>query len=186
MPDPVAATETQLRNIEASTGMSVGAFAAVVSEHGIEGHAKTVAFLMSEYGLSHGNANAVALRVREIAAGGPASSDALLDAQYAGGKAALRPIYERLAAMAAAMGPDVGILVQKTGVAFRRRKQFALVQAASAKRVALGLNLPEAPGDARVVPTPGAMCGYRVDLADVAAVDDDVLGWLAAAYDRAG
>jgi hypothetical protein len=36
-----------------------------------------------------------------------------------------------------------------------------------------------------VIATPGEMCGYRLDLADVAAVDDDVLGWLAAAYDRA-
>ena len=93
MPDPVAATETQLRNIEAATGMSVAAFAAAVAERGIEGHAKILAFLKTEYGLSHGNANAVALRVRERAAGGPASPDALLDAQYAGAKAALRPVY---------------------------------------------------------------------------------------------
>jgi predicted transport protein len=186
MPDPVAATETQLRNIEAATGMSVTAFAAAVAERGIEGHAKTLAFLKAEYGLSHGNANAVALRVRELAAGGPASSDALLDAQYAGGKAALRPVYERLAAMAAHLGPDVEILVQKTGVAFRRRKQFALVQAASAKRVALGLNLGAAPQDPRVVATPSAMCAFRVDLADVETVDGDVAAWLREGYEQAG
>jgi predicted transport protein len=186
MPDPVAATASQLRNIEQATGLTVADFAREVSDRGIDGHAKILAFLKTEHGLSHGNANAVAHAVRERNAGGPAPSDALLDAQYAGGKAALRPVYERLAAMAADLGPDVEILVQKTGVAFRRRKQFALVQAASSKRVVLGLNLAAAPGDARVVPTPGAMCGYRVDLPDVAAVDDDVLGWLAVAYDRAG
>ena len=136
MPDPAAATETQLRNIEAATGMSVAAFAAVVADRQIEGHAKIVAFLKAEYGLSHGNANAVALRVRELAAGGPATSDALLDAQYANGKSALRPVYERLATTAADLGPDVEILVQKTGVAFRRRKQFAVVQPASPTRPA--------------------------------------------------
>ena len=124
--------------------------------------------------------------MRELAAGGPATSDALLDAQYANGKAALRPVYERLATTAADLGPDVEILVQKTGVAFRRRKQFAVVQAASAKRVALGLNLAEAPGDARVVPTPGAMCAFRVDLPDADAVDGDVEAWLREAYERAG
>jgi hypothetical protein len=186
MPDPVAATETQLRNVEAATGMSVAAFAAAVAAQGIDGHAKIVAFLKSEYGLSHGNANAVALRVRELAAGGPATSDALLDAQYADGKAALRPVYERLAATAAGLGPDAEIVVQKTGVAFRRRKQFAAVQAASAKRVALGLNLGAAPDDPRVIPTPGAMCAFRVDLPDAGAVDADVERWLREAYDRAG
>ena len=107
MPDPIAATETQLRNIEAATGMSVDAFAAAVAERGIVGHAQIVAFLKAEYGLSHGNANAVALKVRELAAGGPASSDALLDAQYTGAKSALRPVYERLAGIAAGLGPDV-------------------------------------------------------------------------------
>ena len=186
MPNPAAATETQLRNIEAATGMSVAAFAAAVADRNIEGHAKIIAFLKSEYGMSHGNANAVALRVRELAVGGPATPDALLDAQYANGKAALRPVYERLATSAADLGPDVEILVQKTGVAFRRKRQFAVVQAASAKRVALGLNLGDAPSDPRVVATPGAMCAFRVDLTDAGAVDADVGAWLREAYERAG
>jgi hypothetical protein len=186
MPDPVAATETQLRNIEAATGMSVAAFAAAVAERDIEGHTKILGFLKAEYGLSHGNANAVALRVRELADGGPASPDALLDAQYAGAKAALRPVYERLAGLASGLGPDVEILVQKTGVAFRRRKQFAVVQAASATRVALGLNLGGTPEDPRVIATPGAMCAFRVDLRDEASVDAAVVRWLAEAHERAG
>jgi predicted transport protein len=185
MPDPAAATETQLRNIKTATGMSVPAFAAAVTERGVVGHARIVAFLKAEYGLSHGNANAVALKVRELAAGGPASSDALLDAQYAGAKAALRPIYERLASIAPDLGPDVEILVQKTGVSFRRHRQFAVVQAASAKRVQLGLNLGSAPDDPRVVATPGAMCAFRVDLPDAQSVDAHVVRWLREAYERA-
>jgi predicted transport protein len=110
----------------------------------------------------------------------------LLDAQYAGAKTALRPIYERLRDLALGLGPDVEVLVQKSGVALRRRRQFGLVQAASAKRVALGLNLPDLPASPRVIATPGAMCAYRVDLAAVDEVDPDVAGWLAAAYERAG
>jgi predicted transport protein len=186
MPDPIAATETQLRNIEAATGMSVGAFAAAVAEQGIDGHARIIAFLKAEYGLSHGNANAVALKVRELAAGGPASSDALLEAQYSGAKSALRPVYERLASITEGLGPDVELLVQKTGVAFRRRKQFAVAQVPSARRVQLGLNLAAAPEDARVVATPGAMCSFRVDLPDESSIDADVAQWLREAYERAG
>ena len=87
---------------------------------------------------------------------------------------------------AAGLGPDVDILVQKTGVALRRKRQFAVVQAASAKRIALGLNLGEAPHDPRVVATPGAMCAFRVDLPDADAVDANVEAWLREAYERAG
>jgi hypothetical protein len=186
MPDPAAATATQLRNIEQATGRTMADFAREVGERGIDGHARIVAFLKAEHGLTHGNANAVAHAVRQAAAGGPAAADDLLDAQYAGAKASLRPIYERVRTIAEGLGPDVEILVQKTGVALRRRRQFGLVQAPSAKRVTLGLNLTDAPADPRVVATPGAMCGYRVDLPDPASVDAQVEGWLAAAYERAG
>jgi hypothetical protein len=186
MADLAAAKANQLHNIEQATGRTVADFAAAVAERGIDGHAKILAFLKAEYGLSHGNANALALRIRELAAGGPPPEDALLEAQYAGPKAALRPVYERLRAVAAGLGPDVEVVVQKTGVALRRRKQFGLAQAPSAKRVALGLNLASAPAGERVVPTPGAMCGYRVDLADEAAVDADVVAWLRSAYEQAG
>lgn len=186
MPDATAATETQLRNIEAATGMSIAAFAAVIAERAIDRHAKIIAFLKSEYGLTHGNANLVAFKVRELAAGGPAPSDALLDAQYSGAKAALRPVFERLADIAASLGPDVEVVVQKTAVAFRRQRNFAVIQAASAKRIQLGLNLDAAPDDPRVVATPGAMCAFRVDLPDTKSVDADVTRWLREGYERAG
>jgi hypothetical protein len=186
MADLAAAKENQLRNIEQATGRSVAEFAAAVAERGIDGHAKILAFLKSEFGLSHGNANALALRIRELASGGPPPADALLEAQYEGAKASLRPVFERVREIAAGLGPDVEILVQKTGVALRRRKQFGLVQAPSAKRVSLGLNLPAAPASDRIVATPGAMCAHRVDLADAAQVDSEVAGWLRAAYDAAG
>jgi predicted transport protein len=186
MPDPLAASATQLRNIERTTGVSIADFGAAVEAAGIKEHGKILAFLKAEYGLSHGNANAIAHAVRELASGGPPSPDALLAAQYDGPKAVLRPIYERLRDVAVGLGPDVEILVQKTGVAFRRRTQFGLVQAPSAKRVTLGLNLPALPDDGRVVATPGAMCAYRVELTDVDAVDKAVEGWLAVAYERAG
>lgn len=182
MSDPA---QTQLRNIQAATGMSVADFAAAVAGQGIDGHARIIAFLKSEYGLSHGNANLVALRVRELAAGGPASADVLLDAQYAGARTALRPVYERVAHIAADLGPDVEVRIQKTGVAFRRRRNFAVVQAVSAKRVQLGLNLEAAPDDPRVVATPGAMCAFRVDLLDADSVDEDVARWLRESYESA-
>ena len=189
MPDPAAQTSTQLRNIEAAAGRTMADFAADVAAAGVAGHAQVIAFLKERHGLSYGNANAVALKVRELAAGGPPPSDSLLDAQYAGAKAALRPVAEQIVAMAQALGPDVQVVVQKTAVALRRKKQLGVVQAVSAKRLQLGLNLaPEAAGagGARVIATPGAMCSHRVDIAGPEDLDDALATLLRQAYDRAG
>jgi predicted transport protein len=98
----------------------------------------------------------------------------------------LRSVHERLVSIVVGLGPDVEVLIQKTGVAFRRRRQFAVVQAASAKRVQLGLDLGAAPDDPRVVATPGAMCAFRVDLPDAPSVDADVAAWLRQGYELAG
>lgn len=185
MTDPAAATETQLRNITAATGRTVDDFATALAPYGPLPHGKLVAVLRSDFGLTHGNANLIATKVREHAAGGPAAGDDLLAAQYAGAKAGLRPIHDRLVAMARGFGPDVSVIVQKTAVSLRRKKQFGVIQAASAKRVQLGLNLSVTPVDPRIVPTSG-MCSHRVDLASAEAVDADVVAWLRAAYDEAG
>ncbi len=184
MSDPKQQAATQLRNIEEATGKSVVDFAALVDAAGIEKHGQIVAFLKRDHGLTHGNANLMAHSIRERAAGGPATADELLEAQYAKGKAALRPIYERLAEIALGCGDDVEMVVQKTGVSFRRKKQFALVQAPSSKRIQLGLNLPSDPAGDRVTAASG-MCSHRADITTLDAVDGEVAAWLQAAYDGA-
>lgn len=185
MTDPAAATETQLRNITATTGKTVEDFAVALAPYGPLPHGKLVAVLKSDFGLTHGNANLIATKVRERAAGGPAPEGDLLEAQYSGVKAGLRPIHDRLVGAAQDFGPDVSVVIQKTAVSLRRKKQFGVIQAASASRVQLGLNLEMTPADPRVKETTG-MCSHRVDLASVDAVDTDVLGWLRAAYNAAG
>lgn len=185
MADPAAQAATQLKNIETSTGKTVAQFTELARSAGLEKHGKIVAFLKSEHGLTHGNANLLAHKIRERLDGGPASDTDLLDAQYEGNKAGLRPIYERLAEVAAGQGADVDRVVQKTGVSFRRSKQFALIQAPSSKRIQLGLNLPSDPADPRVKAVSG-MCSHRVDITAIDQVDADVEGWINASYESAG
>jgi len=185
MPDPKEQAATQLRNIERSTGRSVGDFTALVREAGLEKHGQIISLLKSDHGLTHGNANLMAHMVRQSLAGGPASADDLLTAQYSGAKEALLPIYTELASIAQSLGDDIETIVQKTGVSFRRKKQFALVQAPSAKRVQLGLNLDETPSDERIVEMNG-MCTHKVDITDVVEVDQTITRWIRKAYDGAG
>ncbi len=185
MTDPTAQAATQIRNIEESTGRTVAQFTAAIRAAGLEKHGKIVAHFKSEFGLTHGNANLMAHTVREAMEGGPPPADDLLDAQYTGPKAALRPVYDDLADLAGGLGGDVEMVIQKTGVSFRRAKQFALVQCPSAKRVQLSLNLADTPDDPRVVERSG-MCSHKVDLTAVDEVDDDVAAWLRDAYQQAG
>lgn len=185
MRDPRAETAAQLRNIEQAMGVPLADVAAAVRTARIDKHGQIVAFLISEHGLTHGNANALAHAVREQLAGGPAADDDLLAAQYAGAKAGLRPVYDELARIAQGQGDDVSLVVQKTGVALRRERQFAVVRAVSASRVQLGLNLPETPDDDRVVAT-GGMCTHLVDVRSPADIDDRLVAWIGQAYAAAG
>ena len=185
MTDPAAATATQLRNIQASTGMTVADFTARVDAAGLEKHGQIVAYRKSEVGLTHGNANLIATLVGQARSGGPRPAAELLSDQYRGSKAALRPILDRVTSIATGFGDDVEQVVLKGGVSFRRRRQFALVEPKSATRVQLGLNLETDPDDPRIVPL-GGMCTHKVDLADEAAVDASIERALRTAYDSAG
>ncbi len=183
MPDNEAASATQLRNIEQSTGRSLAEWSDLIFEAGPRKHGEIVAYLKSTHGMTHGNANALAHKAREIADGGPVPTDELLDAQYSGAKHALRPVYEKVVSVARGLGTDVDVAVQKTGVSLRRGKQFALIRVPSASRVELGLNLGTTEPAGRLQRSTG-MCSHRVDLNAPSDVDAEVVGWLRDAYGR--
>ena len=107
-----------------------------------------------------------------------------MDAQYAGAKAPLRPICDALVGAARALGSDVEVAVKKTGISLRRSRQFALVEAPSAKRVELGLNLRGREPAGRLEVARG-MCTHRVRLASMQEIDAEVLGWLRDAWAEA-
>jgi hypothetical protein len=177
MSSPQAATATQLRNIEQSTGRTLAQWAAAITDAGLVKHGEIVAHLKAEHGLTHGNANALALHVRKPAG----DSDDLLAAQYAGAKAALRPLCDQLIATAREFGPDVEVTIQKTGVSLRRAKQFALIQAKSAQRIEVGLNLKGTAPTERLAEA-GGMCTHSVRVTEAGQIDKELRGWLKAAY----
>jgi hypothetical protein len=181
--DVDAATRSMIDHMPARTGRSLEEWFLVLDAHPYEKHAQGMALLKSEYGMSHGFANLVVARHRDRRSA-PVTGDALVDAQYTGAKATLRPIYEQIVAAAATFGDDVEIAPKKTGVSLRRRKQFALVEAPSATRVQLGLNLRGAAPTERLREA-GGMCTHRVDVRGGDEVDDQLIGWMREAYERA-
>jgi predicted transport protein len=105
-------------------------------------------------------------------------------AQYAGDKAALKPIYDQLLAAITKFGADVEVSPKKAGVSFRRSKQFALVGPGSKTRLDVGLNLKGVPATDRLEAWTG-MCTHRVRVEKLGDVDKQLLGWLRDAYDKA-
>jgi predicted transport protein len=75
---------------------------------------------------------------------------------------------------------------KKAYISYRRRKQFATIGPATNSRVEVGLNVKGLTGPARLEALPaGQMCNYKVRVTDPAQVDDELLGWIAAAYEAA-
>jgi Domain of unknown function (DUF4287)/Domain of unknown function (DUF5655) len=177
------ATRTQIANIERKTGKSMDELVAMVAASGLQKHGEIVAWLKSEHGFGHGDANLVAITAKRGSVL-EQDTDALVDAMYAGPKAALRPFHDRVIAAAQALGGDVELAPKQAYVSLRRSKQFGTVGPASGGRLEVGFNLKGVEPDGRLEATTG-MCTHRVRLSSPDEFDAEVAGWMREAYERA-
>ncbi|MEZ6031176.1 MAG: DUF4287 domain-containing protein [Hyphomonadaceae bacterium] len=177
---------SMIANMPEKTGKPLDAWLKIVAKAKLAKHGEIVKMLKTDHGMTHGFANLVAHKALTSDAGSHDGDD-LLAAQYAGPKAALKPIYDKLAKMAEDFGKDVEFAPKKAYMSLRRSKQFGLIQPSTATRLDLGLNLKGvAPsGKLEAAGTWNAMCTHRVKLASAADVDADVKAWLKQAYDAA-
>ena len=187
---PDQATQTLIRNIEEKTGRTIDQIVAEARSSG-GSHREILQRVQQRYGLTYGYANYVALRAREAprgAANGETTGDPVA-AQYAGAKAALRPIYDAVVAAVRAFGEDVELAPKKSYVSLRRRKQFACVEPVTATRVDVGLILRDGalPAKAlpRLEPAANSMFTHRVRVGSAAEVDAELVSLLRRAYDGA-
>jgi len=175
--------QTQIANIERSSGRSLSDWIGIVRASGLEKHGQVLAMLKADYGLGHGNANLIALKAREADAGGPSTEEVIVSAHYAGRNASLRPAYEAVVEAVRGFGEDVELAPKKTYVSLRRRRQFGQVGPA-AGQLEVCLNLPGTAPTERLRAISG-MATHRVRISDAAGIDDELIGWLREAYERA-
>lgn len=183
--DPQA--QTMIDNMPDKTGKSLAEWSQILTVAKLEKHSDIMKLLKGEYGVTHGYANTISILYRQQAAGGAPTTDDLVEAQYAGAKANLRPIYDAVLTAVSQFGSDVEIAPKKTYVSLRRSKQFAIVQASTRSRVDLGLNLKGTEPTERLEGGNvfSGMCTHRVRLTTPADVDEAIISWLQQAYENA-
>jgi hypothetical protein len=171
---------SRIAGLERATGKPYPEWRAIVAGLGTDKHGEIVARLKAEHGLTHGFANLLAL----LHGGwGFAAEEDLVAGLFAGPKAPLRPIYDRLLEIVGGFGEDVEVAPKKTMVMLRRSKGFACFTPSSGKRAEVGIALRGDPPTERLRTSKG-MTSHAVWIEDPAALDDEVVGWLRAAYER--
>jgi Domain of unknown function (DUF5655)/Domain of unknown function (DUF4287) len=179
------ATATMIANLEAMTGKTMEAWVELVQAEKLGKHGEMVSFLKTKHGMGHGYANLVALSVK--GGGTLTRGEDPVGEQYAGAKAALRPIYDAILTAVRKFGGDVEVAPKKANVSLRRSKQFALVQPSTATRMDVGINLRGVTPAGRLEASGSfnSMVSHRVRLESAKGVDKELIGWLKQAYDQA-
>jgi hypothetical protein len=187
MATPEEMAATMIQNLKEKTGRSLEEFIKIVKESGYTKHREIINFLKADHGMTHGYANLVAHKARDDQGPAANSGDTLVDAQYSGAKAVLRPIYDAIIASVQKFGADVEIAPKKAYVSLRRKKQFAIVQPSTKTRVDVGININEktAGGRLEISGSFNAMVSHRVKISGAGEVDDQLTGWLKEAYEEA-
>ncbi len=174
-------------NLKEKTGKTIDEWLKVTGKLGAAKHGEIVAHLKEKHGVGHGYANLIAQRTLKGSGPGP-SGDDLVELQFAGPKAALRPIYDALAKKISDLGSDVEMAPKKSYVSVRRAKQFAILQPSTATRFDVGINLKAVKPSGRLEASGSfnAMVSHRVKISSAGQIDKELMGWLKQAYEAAG
>lgn len=181
------AAQTMIENLYKNTGKTLDQWMQVVRRENFEKHGQILKFLKEQHSFTHGFANLVAMKAREADAGSVENKDDLLDQQYKG-KEHFRSLYEQIIAETGKFPGEFEIAPKKAYVSLRRKKQFATLQPATKTRFEIGINLrgQEASGKLTAITSASAMCSHKINITRIEEIDQEVLDWIRAAYEKAG
>jgi hypothetical protein len=110
-----------------------------------------------------------------------------VEAQYAGPRVPLRPLYEQLLKLGFSIGKDVKACPCKTMVPFYRSHVFAQIKPATNSRIDFGLALGNTKAPKRLISTGGYekkdRITHRIEVKSKADIDDELKKWLKKAYE---
>lgn len=181
------AIQTQIANIEKSTGKTLQQWIDIVNKSGFAKHGELVNFLKEKHGFTHGNANTVVHFAKQSHAGASENDTDWIAEQYKG-KENLKPWYDKIITEVNKLGKDIEVAPKKAYVSLRRKKQFALIQPSTKDRLDVGLNIKGvAPsGIATAAASWNAMCTHRIKVEDEKGISKELYDWIKQAYEQAG
>ena len=168
---------TMLQNLENKTGKNLEQWVEIANNSPATKHKEIIDYLKSDYGLTYGYANLIALKTREANEGRALTGNALIDAQYSGNKTDLRPIYDEIIDSVNKFGEDVEIAPKKSYVSLRRSKQFAILQPSTKTRLDVGINLKGTDAGERLEASGSfnAMVSHRVRISELDQMDEELV-----------
>ncbi len=183
---PEEMAEAMVRNLVEKTGKTLAQWVKIAGRSKLVKHGEILKFLKSEHDLTHGYANLIAHKTLKSDAGSASNVGELVDKQYAGAKANLRPIYEKLIAAVTKFG-DVEVSPKNAYVSLRRAKQFAILQPSTATRLDVGIKLKgmKPVGRLEASKSFNSMVTHRVRVETLKDVDKELIGWLCQAHKAA-
>jgi hypothetical protein len=184
-PDEMMAAVT--RSMKPRTGHTLEEWVGLVQGSGIDPLDQNAVrrWLKQEHGVPQNSRWAIADAAARAAGWQRPGADQYIDEQYAGRKAGLRPVFDRLRRVMEAFGEDVRIEGRGTYTPFVRHRQFAAVAPATATRVDVGLRFASAPASPLLMPAnaPG-QATHRLSLASVGDITPEVEQLLRLAYQQ--
>jgi len=188
----VAYVRNIIDKMKEKTGRSVDEWVAFVKKEGPRTEAERRVWLKEKHTLGTNYAAWIAERADAKGArdGDP---DAYLEAapkyveeMFAGKRAALRPLYDKLLKLGLGIGKDAKACPCQTIVPLYREHVFAEIKPATNTRIDLGLALGDVKGKfpARIQKVPGEKnrITHRIAITSIEEIDDFVTKWLKTAY----
>ena len=189
----VAMVQNMLAQLKERSGRDLDEWVALIRKEGPATHKARREWLKNEHGLGTNYAWWLADRAEGKGQedGDPEkylkAAAGYVEAMYAGPKAALRAIHDRILELAFELGDDVKVCPCQTIVPLYRNHVFAQIKPTTRTRLDLGFTLKDQKATGRLIDTGGFAkkdrITHRIPVASVADIDDEVKRWLNAAYD---
>jgi hypothetical protein len=116
------------------------------------------------------------------------SAEGYVEEMFAGGKAKLRPLYDKLLKLGLKIGKDAKACPCQTIVPLYRNHVFAQIKPTTQTRIDMGFALGDMKSTGRLIDTGGYAkkdrITHRIPISSMDDIDDEVKHWLKVAYDR--
>jgi hypothetical protein len=190
----VAMVQKWIAELPAKTGRTLQDWLHLVKEEGPPTEAERRQWLKEKYGLGTNGAWWIAERAEgkgteeDSPEGYLQAAAEWVEAMYAGPRAGLRPLHDRLLQLGRSLGPDVRVCPCQTIVPLYRNHVFAQIKPATRTRIDFGLALGDTKAAGRLIDTGGLAkkdrITHRIPITSLAEIDAEVERWLKKAYER--